>query len=166
MARGNLQLALDNTNTTYQQLVDISNDIVNKCVKDITPIILNINRDIENISNDQIRTYMLTLSLKAYSLAEIKEKASMKAEVAEILKKEAYATEFNGADGTVAVRENLAQINISDEILAQTVNELVSGILKVKLEELHRIIDTLKSILMSRLSEAKLISVSDGITNE
>ena len=166
MARGNLQLALDNTNTTYQQLVDISNDIVNKCVKDITPIILNINKDIENISNDQIRTYMLTLSLKAYSLAEIKEKASMKAEVAEILKKEAYATEFNGADGTVAVRENLAQINISDEILSQTVNELVSGILKVKLEELHRIIDTLKSILMSRLSEAKLISVSDGITNE
>lgn len=166
MARGNLQQALDNTNTAYQQLVEISNDIVAKCVKDITPIISNINNNIQNFSNDQIRESMMYLSLKSYSLAEIKEKASMKAEVAEILKKEAYANEFNGADGTVAVRENLAQINISDEILSQTVNELVADVLKVKLDELHRMIDVLKTVLMSRLSEAKLLSVSDGITNE
>jgi len=166
MARGNLQQALDNTNTVYQQLVEISNDIVAKCVKDITPIISNINNNIQNFSNDQIRESMMYLSLKSYSLAEIKEKASMKAEVAEILKKEAYANEFNGADGTVAVRENLAQINISDEILSQTVNELVADVLKVKLDELHRMIDVLKTVLMSRLSEAKLLSVSDGMTNE
>ena len=166
MSRGNLREALNNTNTTYQQLVDISNDIVSKCIKDITPIISSIGNNIQNISNDQIREYMLILSLKAYSLAEIKEKASMKAEIAEILKKEAYATEFNGADGTVAVRENLAQINIADEILSQTVNEVVADILKVKLDEIHRVIDTLKTVLMSRLSEAKLISISDGGTND
>lgn len=166
MARGKLQEALDNTHTAYQELVDISNDIVSKCVKDINPIIISINNNIQNLSNDQIREYMLSISLKAYSLAEIKEKASMKAEVAEILKKEAYATEFNGADGTVAVRENLAQINVADEILSQTVNELVADILKVKLDELHRLIDVLKTVLMSRLSEAKLLSVSDGVTNE
>lgn len=166
MARGNLQEALNNTNTAYQQLVDIANDIVSKCVKDINPIIVAINNNIQDISNDKIREHMLSLSLRAYSLAEIKEKAAMKAEVAEILKKEAYATEFNGADGTVAVRENLAQINVADEILAQTVNELVADILKVKLDEIHRMIDVLKTILMSRLSEAKLISVSDGVTND
>lgn len=166
MARGNLQEALNNTDTTYQQLVNIANDIVNKCVKDINPIVANINNDIQNISNDQIREYMLAISIKAYSLAEIKEKAATKAEVAEILRKEAYATEFNGADGTVAVRENLAQINIADEIIAQTVNELTASILKVKLDELHRLVDVLKTVLMSRLSEAKLLSVSDGIANE
>lgn len=166
MARGNLQEALNNTNVTYQSLVDIANDIVGKCIKDISPIISAIGCDVQNITNDKIREYMLTLSLKAYSLAEIKEKASMKAEVAEILRKEAYATEFNGADGTVAVRENLAQLNISDEILSQTVNEVVADILKVKLDEIHRIVDTLKTVLMSRLSEAKLISISDGGTND
>lgn len=167
MSRGNLQEALNNTNTTYQHLVDIANDIVARCVREISPIVNNISNDVQNISNDQIREYMLTIALKAYSLAEIKEKASMKAEVAEILRKEAYANEFNGADGTVAVRENLAQLNISDEILSQTVNEVVADILKVKLEELHRIVDVLKTVLMSRLSEAKLISVTDGgITNE
>lgn len=166
MARGNLQEALNNTNVTYQSLVDIANDIVGKCIKDVSPIISAIGCDVQNITNDKIREYMLTLSLKAYSLAEIKEKASMKAEVAEILRKEAYATEFNGADGTVAVRENLAQLNISDEILSQTVNEVVADILKVKLDEIHRIVDTLKTVLMSRLSEAKLISISDGGTND
>ena len=166
MSKGNLAEALENTNTTYQSLVDIANGIVDKCIKDITPIVSNISKNIHNISNDQIREYMLALSLKAYTLAEIKEKASMKADVSEIIRKEAYATEFNGNDGTVAMRENLAQINTADEILSQTVNEVVADILKVKLDEIHRMIDTLKTVLMSRLSEAKLVSVSDGIANE
>lgn len=166
MAKGNLQQALDNINITYQELVDIANGIVYKCIKDIIPVIDNISKNIQNISNDQLREYMLSLSLKAYSFAEIKEKASMKADVAEILRKEAYATEFNGTDGTVAVRENTAQINITDEILSSTVSELVADILKVKLDEIHRIIDTMKTVLMSRLSEAKLLSISDGATND
>ena len=51
MARGNLQEALNNTNTAYQQLVDIANDIVSKCVKDINPIIVAINNNIQDISS-------------------------------------------------------------------------------------------------------------------
>ena len=162
MARGNLQEALKNTDTAYQELVEIANDIVGKCVKDISPIIINISKNVHNFTNEQIRESMIALGLQAYSLAEIKEKASLKAEISEILRKEAYATEFNGADGTVAVRENLAQLNISDEILSETVNEVVADILKVKLDEVHRIIDVLKTVLMSRISEAKLVAVTDA----
>ena len=166
MSRGNLQGALDNTNMVYQQLIEISNDIVAKCTKDTAPLIKEISSNIENLSNDSLREYLTKLSLKAYSLAEIKEKASMKAEISDVLRKEAYATEFNNADGTVALRENTAQLNISDEILAQTVNELVASILKVKLDEIHRLCDAIKTVLMSRLSEAKLLSMSEGTTND
>ena len=166
MSKGTLTIALENTNTTYQNLVEIANNIVSKCVKDIMPIVIEIKNNIQNISNDKIREYMLGLGIQAYTLAEIKEKASLKAEISEVIRKEAYATEFNGSEGTVAVRENLAQINISDEILAETVNNVVADILKVKLDEIHRIVDILKTVLMSRLSEAKLVSISDGVTND
>jgi hypothetical protein len=162
----NLSQALENTNSTYQELVAIANDIVSKCLKDTDPTIKRLLNNIENISNDELRNYMLELSAKAWSLSEIKEKAALKAEVSKILQKEAYSKEFNGADGTVAVRENLATLNISYEVLCQTVNDVVADILKAKLDELHRIVDTLKSIMMSRLSEAKLLSVTDGVTND
>ena len=162
----NLNEALEKTNTVYKELVDIANDIVAKCTKDIDPIIKNISENIENISNDDIRKYELALSLKAWSFSEIKEKSAAKAEISKILQKEAYATEFNGVEGSVAVRENLANLNISYEVLTTTVNELVADILKVKLDEVHRIISVLQSVMLSRLSEAKLFSISDGVTND
>ena len=159
-----LTTALQNINMTYQQLVEISNEIVSKCTKKSDDIVKQITENTENLSNDALRTSMLNLSLTAYSFCEIKEKAAMKAECAEIVRKELYAKEFNGADGSVAVRENIALLNSSEEVLAETVYNLVSATLKVKLDEIHRIVDTLKIILTSRLSEAKLtqsISVGD-----
>lgn len=157
----NLNEALNKTNTVYKELVDIANDIVAKCTGDIDPIIKKISDNIENLSNDDIRKYELALSMKAWSFAEIKEKSAAKAEISKILQKEAYATEFNGAEGSVAVRENLANINISYEVLTATVNELVADILKVKLDEIHRIISVLQSVMLSRLSEAKLTQITD-----
>ena len=106
---------------------------------------------------------MLKLSIRAYSFGDVKERSAIKAECAEILKKEAYAVSFNSSEGSVAVKDNTSILNISNEIVSECIYNLVASLFKIKLDELRRVIDILKTILMSRLSEMKM---STGITQQ
>ena len=103
-----------------------------------------------------LRIYMMKLSLASFSFSEVKEKSALKAECAETLRKEAYAKNFNATEGSVAFRENTATINSNYEALAGQVYELVANLFKVKLDEVHRVVATINSVLMSRMQEAKL----------
>lgn len=154
--RGNLKQALENTDMMYEQLVAIANDIIDTYTADVNKVIKNAYDNIENISNDDMRNLMLKLSLMSYTFSDVKEKSALKAECAEALKKEAYAKKFNEADGNNAVRDNTALLETSDEIVVNAIHDLVSSLFKAKADELHRIVATLQSILMSRMQEAKL----------
>lgn len=160
----NLQQALDTVELTYSQIIEIANEIVNEYTRDANLLIKRAADNTESLNNDAIRTLMLQLSLKSYTFGDVKEKSAIKAECAEILRKETYAKKFNGTEGSVALRENTATIETSNEIIAETVYNLVANLFKVKLDEMHRIVDVLKTILMSRLSEAKLTSsITEGM---
>ena len=148
---------------TYNELVAVANGIIERCTLKLDEVVSTIYSGTEGISNEAVRQAMLNLSLLSYSFSEIKEKAAMKAECAEVLRKEKYAKQFNNADGSVASRENTATLNVSEEILVETIYNMVASVLKVKLDEAHRVVDTLKSVLTSRLAEAKLASVSDAV---
>lgn len=159
--KGNLEQALANTEMTYSQLVNIANDIVGEYTKDIDKVVKEAYENINNLNNDSLRHVIITLSLKSYMFADIKEKSALKVECAEALRKEAYAIEYNKADGAVAARENTATINISDEILTESVYNLVASLFKTKMDEVHRVVDSLKTVLMSRMAEAKLAQQLD-----
>lgn len=159
--KGNLQQALDNTEKTYSQLVLIANDIVGGFTKDVDKLIKETYENINGLSNENLRHLIITLSLKSYSFADIKEKSALKVECAEALRKEAYAIEYNKADGAVAARDNAATINISDEVMTEAVYNLVASLFKTKLDEIHRVVDSLKTVLMSRMAEAKLAQQLD-----
>jgi len=159
----NVSAALDNIDMTYDELVVVANDIMKEVVGDLDAMMESAYNDVELLSNEAIRQLMLKLSLRSYSFSEIKEKSIFKATLGETLRKEAYATNFNAAEGTVAVRENNAILNTSAEILAEEIYTLVSSLFKTKLDEIHRIVAALQSVLMSRMQEAKLSNV-DGIS--
>ena len=161
--RGNLNQALTAVDLTYNSLVEIADQYVATKTAEIDEIIKEAKDNIQNMSNEYIRNLMLNLSLHSFSFSEIKEKSSLMSACSEIIRKEAYAKAFSTADGSVAAKENTATLNIADEILAETVYELISSLLKTKLDEIHRVVDVLKTILMSRLSEAKLNAVSDAM---
>lgn len=119
----------------------------------------NIISKLENIyelSNEDIRNAIVELSFKSYRLSDVKEKSAFKAECSETIRKIKYATSFNEGEGSVAVRENNAIDAISNEMLAEKVYDAIANILKTKLDEIHRVVDALKSVLVSRLSEEKL----------
>ena len=148
--------ALNNVDMVYDELIHIANETVESIVGDISNIIHSIQLDLENMNNDLIRDYILKLCLKSYSFSDIKEKAAFKAEIAETIRKEAYAKQFNSIEGTVAVRQNNAEIAISAEYLSEEIYQLISALLKTKADEIHRVVDALKTVLMSRLQEAKI----------
>ena len=153
-----LNEALQNTDTLYEELQEISKSILASCNKEANDLIQSIRGRVDNLSDEDIRRFMLKISLVSFSFSELKEKSTLKAQCAEILKKERYATEFHKAEGSVAAKESMATLNASQEVLVEAVYTMVATSLKTKLDELHRVVDSLKSVLMSRMSEAKLTS--------
>lgn len=159
-----LETALNNVETTYGELVNIANDMLNPMFEPINLIITQVNATVNAMSIDQIRDYILRIQLKAFEISEIKEKAALKAELAETLQKEKFAISFNGLDGSAAAKEKLALVETSAEIVSEALYSLVANLLKTKLDQLHRLVDCLKSILMSRMQETKFMNI--GSTNE
>ena len=148
--------ALDNIDAVYDELIVIANDIVEHAIGDMNQMLQSAYNNIENLSNEDIRGLILKVSLRAYNFSEIKEKSIFKSELAETLRKEAHAIAFGGAEGTATAKENQAILNTSEEILAEEIYDLVASMFKSKIEELHRVTDALKTVLMSRMAEAKL----------
>ena len=153
------QKALFVVDGTYEDLMEFATDIFKQTTNDLDELMSNAYDDNEKLSNDAIRDLMLRLSLKSYTLSEIKEKAAFKSVLAETIRKEACAKIFNNSEGTVAVRENIATMGASGEILAEEIYTLVAGMLKTKLYEIHTVVSTLQTVLMTRMQEAKLTSI-------
>ena len=150
---------MDNVEVAYKDVIDISNSVVDEMTGDITELIQRAYDDVENLTNEDIRQLLLRLALRAYSFGEIKDKATFKATLAETIRKEAYAVQFNSTEGTVATKENTATINTSSEIVVEEIYELTASLFKTRLDEIHRCVDALKTVLTTRLTEAKLTSV-------
>ena len=163
--RENVSKALDNIDMTYDEFIEVANDICSEVAGDLDQMINSAYNSIENLTNESIRSLLLRLSLRSYSFSEIKDKSLFEATLGETLRKEAYAKSFNSSEGTVAVRENLSIINTSAEIVAEELYALIASIFKTKVDEVHRVVDTLKSVLMSRMQEAKMANV-DGFVGE
>ena len=155
----NVNTALDNVDAAYGDLIEIANSIIEDVCGDIDRMTQSAYNNIENLTNEDIRDMLLRLSLRSYSFSEIKEKSAFKAALAETLRKEAFAKNFNSTEGSVAVRDNTAVVNTSSEIIAEEIYTLTASLFKTKLDELHRVVDTLKTVLMSRMQEAKLSNV-------
>ena len=154
-----LSQAIDAVEITYSEIIDIANESVKELTGDLDELLENVFHGIENLTNDSIREIMLRLSLRAFSFSAIKDKAGFKAILAETLRKEAYAKQFSTLDGSVAAKDTKATLNISEQIIVEHIYNLTASLFKTRLDEVHRCVDTLKTVLMSRLSEAKLTTI-------
>lgn len=157
-----VQEAISNVEMTYEEVINLATDIVDEMTADLNQMVESAYMNIENLSNDSIRELLLRLSLRSYSFSEIKDKSAFKATLAESLRKEAYARELSIAQGTVAAKESIATMNTASETVVEQIYDLSAALFKTKLDELHRCVDSLKSVLTSRLTEAKLTA---GIEN-
>lgn len=155
MSKKSLKEALDQVELTYKELVDIANDMVKPFFDPLNDLVDQLN-DINNLSTSEIRNFMINIAMNSFRLGEVKEKASLKSELAEAVRKETYARKFSEAEGTLGAKDTFAVIESSSELVAQCLYELVANLLKTKMSECHSLIDVCKTVIMSRMSEAKL----------
>lgn len=153
-----LEEALNNVEMTYQELVEIANDMLKPIIEPANMLVSEITSKVNCLTIEQIRDYILQLQLKAFELSEIKEKSAMKAELAEALQKEAFAVQFNSVDGAAAVKDKLATVGTSAETVSKALYNLTANLLKTKLDQCHRMVAALSSILVSRMQEAKFMN--------
>lgn len=152
----NLDKAIDNVETTYKDLIEIANDMSSNYFKEVNEMISDLQKKVNTMGNDDIRLAIIHLSLKSFSLGEMKERTALKQEISETLRKEKYAQTFNSTEGSVGVRENTAVLESSEEIVTELIYDYVASAFKTKLDEVHRVVDSLKSILMSKMQELKI----------
>jgi hypothetical protein len=151
-----LNKALQEVEMTYAEIRQLADEMLMPTFGPINNLVSEITSMIESLSIDSLRYYLLKMQLAAFQLSEIKDRSSIKAECAEAIKKEAYAADYIVQEGAAAVRDSNATLAISDNIVAGCLYNLVAALTKTKLDQCLRLCDTLKSILMSRMQEAKL----------
>lgn len=151
-----LNKALQEVEMTYGQIKQIAEDMLAETFFPLNQVVDEIQMNIQNLSIDSLRHYMLQLQLNTFQLSELRDKSAVKAQCAEAIKKEAYATSFLSQEGTAGQKDSNATIAISENIVVECLYELVANLVKTKVDQSLRLIDTLKSILMSRMAEAKI----------
>lgn len=152
--------ALEQVEMTYGEIVDIANSMLAGPFEEPNRIIDFIQDNVESMSIEMLRDCILRLQLAAYSLSELRDRSGVKATCAEAIKKEAYATSYIGQEGTAGVKDSNTTLAISENIVAQCLYDLVASLVKTKVDMLLRLVDSLKSILMSRMQEIKLNATS------
>ena len=151
-----LNKALEAVEITYGQIKEIADNMLAGPFEDPNNIVEFIRNNVESMSVEMLRDSILKLQLAVYSLSELRDRSGIKATCAEAIKKEAYAATYIEQDGTAGVKDSNTTLAISENIVAQCLYDLVASLVKTKVDQLHRMIDSLKSILMSRMQELKL----------
>lgn len=154
-----LNIALEKVEINYTELVQIANDILNPMIQPINSLVADLSTNANKLTIDQIRDFILRIQLKAFEISEMKEKSALKADLAVALEKEAFAVSFNGQSGSAAVKEKLALVDTAPEVVTEALYNLIANLLKSKVDQLHRLVDSLKSILMSRMQENKFMNI-------
>ena len=155
-----LNKALETVEITYAQIKEIADSMLAGPFEEPNRIVDIIQYNVESMSIDMLRDYILRLQLAVYSLSELRDRSGIKASCAEAIRKEAYATAYVAQEGTAGVKDSNTTLAISENIVAQCLYDLVASLVKTKVDQLHRMIDSLKSILMSRMQEAKFMQMS------
>ena len=151
-----LNKALEAVEMTYSQIKQIADDMVSAPFEEVNRLYEEVSLRVDILSIEALRDYLLKLQLAAFGLSEMRDRSGAKAICAEAVRKEAYAVNYMSQEGTAASKDSATTLAIAENIVAQCLYDLVASLVKTKLDSTHRLIDTMKSILMSRMQEAKM----------
>lgn len=151
-----IEEALDIVEATYAEITAIGDEMMAEHYKNANKILNIIDDDLENLSTKDIKNYMIKLGLASARLAAVKDKALSKFACAELIKKHEYSQALLVQEGTTNVKEAKASAVVAKEQVASLLYEYVAVSLKSKVDEIHRMVDILKSVLISNAQEAKM----------
>lgn len=150
-----LDSARQSVEEVYTALANTAKEIASKYTTNIDKIKDELKKGISLFSNSELWDIQVRLGIETFELGSICAYSSLKEECAEALHKEGVAKSYITNEGT---QEAKKQKSVLDTIDKQAVAILHSGVLdllKIKLDEGHRLVNILQSIQISRASEAK-----------
>lgn len=158
----NIEDARKEATRMYKDLQPIIKSVVDKHSKELDSIIKQINKNIDTLTNKELQTYMLQLSVESYYFSQAKDWSLLKADCALAILKSNQAEIFNGTIGTQAVRSNQSIIDSLDKQVVSMLQSNIAAQLKSKLDEAHRLVGVLTNILISKNAENKLKGVQSS----
>jgi len=150
-----LEKAKQDVNEMYKYLAESVAATTKAITQPLDDIVAELSKGINLFSNVELWDFQVRLGIEAYRLGTIKEQGMLKEVCAEALYKEGLARAYTEGSGT---QENKKQQSVLDTIDKQAVSMLyssVSGLLKTKLDEAHRLVNILQGIQISRAADAK-----------
>lgn len=143
------------SNQMFKDLMPIVNSVVQKYSTQIDKIVKEVKK-IETLTNEDIRNKMLELSIECYFFGTNVAQSSLMSDCANVLYKESVAKEYSNAIGTQSERTSMSTIMSINKQVVNTLYRAVNELMKSKLDEAHRLVNTLNSVLISRSAEEKL----------
>ena len=140
----------------YRDLVVIGNELIAKNTVDIDKLIDKFKFNYESMSNEELRAFSMQLQIEAYYFGQKKDRAVLKQACAEALYKEKLANSYTTATGTGANKQNVATIEANNNLSVKLLYDMVANMMKTKLDEVHRLINVVSNVIISRNAEAKL----------
>lgn len=148
----------------FLQLKPLAKEAVLKYSGPIDDIVKKMSK-LDSMSDEEIRQTMMKLSIECYFFGNYTAESALMSDCASVLYKEKNAREYSTATGTQVEKNSVATINSMDKQAVSSLYKMVKDLMGIKLDEAHRLINTLNSVLISRSAEKKLkggIEVEQG----
>ena len=150
-----IEQANKDVNEIYNELSEAVKEVVQEITKPVDDIVKELSKGINLFSNSELWDFQLRLGIEAYKLSNVKEQSSLKDACAEALYKESLAKSFSESTGAVEAKKQTSILASTSKQAVSMLYSSISNILKTKLDEVHRLINILQGIQISRAAEAK-----------
>lgn len=129
--------------------------VMKNCGK-LDKLISNIYQDINNLTDQQVESYILELATQLYYVSSCQEMVGIKEDVCKMFKAKIYNEARREAQGTVADKDAQALLISQNESLALNVYTRAYKTIKAKVESGYEVLNSLKKIMNRRLAEIEL----------
>ena len=151
----NLEQANKDVNEVYSQLNEAVKEVTAEITKPLDDIIKELSKGVNLFSNSELWDFQLRLGLESYRLSIVKEQSSLKDACAQALYKEGLARSFSETSGAVELKKQTSILATADKQAVSILYTSISNLLKTKLDEVHRLVNIIQNIQISRAAEAK-----------
>nr|DAQ27987.1 MAG TPA: hypothetical protein [Caudoviricetes sp.] len=146
---------LDKIERDSKYIENIVREISNKEIGFIDDYIekIKISLDEEDLSINELNTILIRLCSFYYFLVDKQESASIKGDIASMVRDERYNSSFLESQGTIAKKQALAESNSMEENIVSKIYNSVYKTLKYKRESVSTLIDAIKKVISSKVIE-------------
>lgn len=144
---------------------DLVLEIVKKATSDLDVLVFEIKEEVfsnKPIDTEILEKYAMEISTLLYYLGQAQEYIGLRYDISKAVYKERYGEIYGKAVGTIADKTAFTENELSYEFVEQSINERAYKRIKVKVENVTELLQSIKKIISRRIAEFELTRVSSA----